>query len=92
MNSEATCEASSTYSQDFVCDKALDGSTDDWASRNQGVGAWIIVQLSQSYFITRIELKGRCTSAQADTPNRVLFTFDDASTQTVSHRNNNTFI
>ena len=92
MNAEATCEASSTYSQGFVCDNALDGSTGDWASRRQGVGAWINVQLTQSYFITRIELKGRCTSLQADTPNRVLFTFDDASTQTVSHRNNNTFI
>ena len=83
MNAEATCNASSTYNQDLICDKALDGSSGDWASMHQGVGAWISVQLSQSYFITRIELKGRCTNA-FELTNRVMFTFDDGSTQVVS--------
>ena len=84
VNTGATCAASSTYNQNHLCDKALDGSTGDWASLNQNVGAWISVQLSQSYFITRIELKGRCVNAQGATPNRVMFTFDDESTEEVS--------
>ena len=76
----STCTASSVYSVSYKCEKALTILGGQWVS-NAEQGAWIKIQLTQVYYISKITVSGRCDySAQ---PQSVTLTFDDASTQTV---------
>ena len=76
----ATCTASTVNSVGHECEKALTRYTGEWASYFEQ-GAWIKIQLTQVYYITRIIMAGRC--AYTEQPKSVTLTFDDASTQTV---------
>ena len=81
LNSDATCNASSEYSSSYVCLYALDDNTHNWATRHEGTGAWIWIFLNQTYYISKIDLRGRC--GQTISPKIVHFRFSDASIQAV---------
>ena len=49
----SSCSASTEYSSSYTCNNAFDGSG-DWATRGEGVGAWIKVNLDGLYQITKI--------------------------------------
>ena len=77
----ATCTASSVSNVGYECEKALT-SGGQWASLNEPTGAWIKIQLSQLYYVSRIMVAGRCT-AYEEQPKSVVLAFDNASTQMV---------
>ena len=81
LNGGATCNASSVFNNKYICTNALDGSDNAWKTYYELAGAWIRIQLDQSYYITRVNLRGRCVLEK--TPKVVLLRFSDASTQTV---------
>ena len=56
----SSCSASSVYSSSYPCDKAFNGNEGDaWATKNEGVGAWIKVNLDGLYQITKIMFRQR---------------------------------
>ena len=78
VNSQATCTASSGESS---CNKALRIKNGAWIS-TEGIGAWIKITLIQNYYLTQIKLQPHC-ELDVQAIKTVMFTFDDASTQTV---------
>ena len=51
----SSCSASTEFSSGYTCNNAFDGNEDrDWATRGEGVGAWIKVNLNGFYQITKI--------------------------------------
>ena len=64
-----SCSASTEHpnigSSSWTCQNAIDGDENtDWATQNQGVGAWIKINLKRPYWIEKIELKHRSTSSE----------------------------
>ena len=56
----SSCSASTVYSSSYPCDKAFNGNEGDaWATKNEGVGAWIKVNLDGLYQITKIMFRQR---------------------------------
>ena len=61
----SSCSASTQYSSSYPCDKAFDGNEgNEWATKNEGVGAWLKVNLDGLYQITKIMFIGRATSRE----------------------------
>ena len=90
VHSGASCSASSVYDDRFLCTNVLDGSIKEWATRFELTGSWIWIQLDQNYYITRVDLSGRCYLNRS--PQTVLLRFSDASTQTVHSSTFNQYI
>ena len=81
MENGATCNASSEKrdgSND--CTKVLDGSTTAWVTKQELAGAWIWIQLSQTYYISKIDLRRCDMNKKAEI---VRIRFSDESIQTV---------
>lgn len=57
-----SCSASSEYDDNYLCENAIDGQLgdhQDWASKQEGPGAWIKVNFNQTYKIVGFELRNR---------------------------------
>ena len=80
--SGTSCNESSIYMY-MDCESALDGSINDWSSDYETVGAWMEVTWLVPGYVTRLELKEKC-SDPATMAKMVEARFDDLSTQTVS--------
>jgi len=51
----SSCSASTEYSSGYTCTNTFDGNEGrEWATRSEGVGAWIKVNLNGLYQITKI--------------------------------------
>ena len=51
----SSCSASTEYSSGYTCTNTFDGNEGrEWATRSEGVGAWIKVNLAGLYQITKI--------------------------------------
>ena len=56
----SSCSASSEHNSNYLCEKAFDGNLGDgWATLNQGVGAWIMINFESLYRLTKISVKQR---------------------------------
>ena len=55
-----SCTASSSHSNGYLCNNAIDGNTDtQWATYNQGVGAWIKINFDKMHVVGKLKLKHR---------------------------------
>ena len=55
-----TCNASSEYSPNYACGKSYDSNVgSEWATRNEGAGAWIEIHLPEDAELSKIETKHR---------------------------------
>ena len=55
-----SCRASTEFSKSYDCNKAFDGNEyDGWATLNEGVGAWIQLNLDIPYRLTKIMILQR---------------------------------
>ena len=55
-----TCNASSEYSPNYACGKSYDLNVgSEWATENEGAGAWIEIQLPEYAQLSKIETKHR---------------------------------
>lgn len=70
--SEITCEASSQFHRRFGCKKAFDGllsvgkKKNSWASKGEGVGAWIKATFSSKKSISQLKLLQRNFPGEAN--------------------------
>ena len=75
-----TCSASSKYSEDWACEKAIDGKVStSWATKGQGTGAWIQVNFGNIYKVKKIKIKHRTNNAQAEMFKDVSLEFSDGT-------------
>ena len=75
-----TCSASSKYSEDWGCEKAIDGkSSTSWATKGEGTGAWIQVNFGYVYKVERIQIKQRTNNVQAEMFKDVSLEFSDGT-------------
>jgi len=78
------CSASSTYSRKYSCEKAFDGVLQTnrlgsaWASRGQGVGAWIEANFTKPVIIKEIKVLQRFVEAEANKQIEIKFDGDIA--------------
>ena len=55
-----TCIASSEYSPEHACGKSYDSNAGSgWATKNEGPGAWIEIQLPEYVQLSKVETKHR---------------------------------
>ena len=78
-----TCTASSEYRTYVSCDNALGSSSGWWISDNEGTSAWIRIQLTGEKYVTKLEIKSRCSDYDERKVKEVKVEFDDSSTQSV---------
>ena len=76
-----TCTASSQLTS---CYDALGSTAAQWMSNDDGISAYIRVQLSGQKYVTKLEIKSRCTTNDYNNVKVVDTEFDDGSLQTVS--------
>jgi len=63
--SAITCEASSEFNRKFGCRKAFDGNLsigkrkNAWASKGEGVGAWIMAKFDKTYAVNQLKILQR---------------------------------
>ena len=62
--SYANCSSSSSWESNWKCENGLNGKNRDteggiWASRREGIGAWIESKFRDTYFLNRVEIKNR---------------------------------
>ena len=81
LENGATCNASSELRSRNDCTKVIDGSTTHWFTNQELAGAWIWIQLDQTYYLSRIDLRGICDLSKK--PEIVRIRFSDESIQTV---------
>jgi len=81
-SSMITCTASSEYSGDYVCQKAFDGPgkmpcEDDWkngwATKGEGVGAWIKAEFVEVIAIKKLRIKQRIGSWEQNSGIEIAF-------------------
>ncbi len=63
-NSYADCSSSTFWQTTWKCESGLNGNNRDtqggmWATRREGIGAWIEAKFKDTYFLTRVEIKNR---------------------------------
>ena len=80
---------SSHYPGDYGCENTLDGALstgegNEWASKEEGVGAYFTVQFKKRYTINRIKLVQRQCSSELN--KEIQLCFEDGSCQLVSSR------
>ncbi len=70
-NSESfsECSTSSFYDNNWKCQNGLNGKERDlpggmWATKREGIGAWIEVNFKNTYHLTRVEIKNRRNSQE----------------------------
>ena len=64
---EFQCTASTKHNNNFGCEKAFDGKLGtDWATIDQGVGAWITARFRKKQLITKINFLQRANPAEAN--------------------------
>ena len=76
-----TCTASSQYTS---CSDALGSTAAQWMSHEDATSAYIRVQMSGQKYVTKLEIKSRCTTNAYNNVKVVDMEFDDGSLQTVS--------
>ena len=75
-----TCSASSEYSGRFACEKAIDGNSDtSWATKRQGIGAWIQVNFGNVYQVEKIKIKHRTNNNQNEMFKDISLEFSDGT-------------
>ena len=76
------CTSSRIYDGGYNCKKAIDGNTEtDWATHNQGVGAWIQLDFRGIYLLNEIQIRQRGTGAgSAEMFMGIEIEFSDGST------------
>lgn len=62
--SYSDCSSSSFWESTWKCENGLNGRNRDtegsmWATRREGIGAWIEAKFKDTYFLTRVEIKNR---------------------------------
>ena len=62
--SYSDCSSSSFWESTWKCENGLNGNNRDiegsiWATRHEGIGAWIEAKFKDTYFLTRVEIKNR---------------------------------
>jgi len=72
------CNSSSFWESNWKCENGLNGQNRDteggiWASRREGIGAWIEVTLKDSYHLTRVEIKNRRNAQERNSLLEILF-------------------
>lgn len=81
-SSMITCTASSEYSGDYVCQKAFDGPgkmpcEDDWkngwATKGEGVGAWIKAEFVEVIAIKKLRIKQRISGKEQNSGIEIAF-------------------
>lgn len=78
----ASCVASSELAGN-PCRYAYDGRLSTaWATNGEGVGAWILLNFNQEYYVSRMTFTNR--ESQWEANRRVKLTFSDGSTQELS--------
>ena len=56
----SSCSASTEHNSAYICENAYDGDTaKQWATLNQGVGAWIKINFEGLYRLTKISVMQR---------------------------------
>ena len=76
---QITCEASSVFNRNFGCKKAFDGklaigkAKSAWASKGEGVGAWIKASFNQAYAVTQLKLLQRHFPGESNKKVEILF-------------------
>ena len=84
----STCEASTEFSNKYSCWKAIDGDLNsDWASREEGIRAWIQITLPQPVYVIRIKATNRKTGG-GDEVKRASLLFDNNQTGEVTNYHN----
>ena len=56
--------ASSEAGADNTCDKAIDGSSIEWVSQAEGVGAWILIDFHQDIALTSVGIMQKSNSGK----------------------------
>ena len=75
-----TCSASSEYSGSYACEKAIDGKSDtSWATKGQGIGAWIQVNFGHVYQVEKIKIKHRTNNNQNEMFKDISLEFSDGT-------------
>ena len=61
-----TCTSSSVAGADYTCNKAIDGngSSIEWVSQAEGVGAWILIDFHQDIALTSIGIMQKSNSGK----------------------------
>ena len=79
------CSSSSEYDSRYTCSKAFDGSVvTAWATKGEGVGSWIWLQLDGAYTLATMDYANRGGNER----NKVVrLEFSDGSTQQVTLQN-----
>ena len=83
----AKCSASTTFSPQYACNKAYDGTgmhdnSDGWASKSEGVSAFIKLEFDQEYTLTLFKFANR-PHTDNESSKRVRLEFSNGSKQTV---------
>ena len=81
-----TCNASSEYSPNYACGKSYDSNVgSEWATRNEGAGAWIEIQLPEYAQLSKIETKHRLGGRYSgENFKDIILSFSNSTTQSAS--------
>ena len=81
-----TCTASSEYNRDHPCSKVYDSNTgSSWATKNEGVGAWIDIQLPKYAQLSKIETRNRYRGRRSGKNFKdITLSFSDGTSQTAN--------
>ena len=83
---EFTCNASSEYGFDYACSKTYDSNTGtDWATNNEGPGAWIKIQFPEYIQLSKIETRHRREGwYSGDNFKNITLSFSDGTNKSAS--------
>ena len=78
-----TCSASSEYGLDFTCNNSYDSNSGvGWATKNEGTGAWIEIQLPEYVQLGKIKTRHRFGGRYSGVNfNDIKLTFSDGTVQ-----------
>ena len=81
-----TCNESSEYSLDYTCSKAYDSNTgSEWATINEGAGAWIEIQMTEYVLLSKIETRHRFGGRHSgENFKEITLSFSDGTSQFAS--------
>ena len=75
-----TCSASSKFDDRFACEKVIDGNSGtSWATRNEGIGAWIQLDFGSLYQVVYIRIKHRTNNLQKEMFKNITLEFSDGT-------------
>ena len=81
-----TCIASSEYSFAYACNKSYDlNDGSGWATKNEGAGAWIEIELPKYAILSKIETKHRFRGRYSGVNFKdIILSFSDGTSQSAS--------